>query len=130
MKGVAEELSGFVEQPVVAAPGVHTDALEARARSRDPLHGALHFKPEAKQIPMERRVLADGLVGEPVHLGEIEHAGPKPAEHRAAALRTEVERQKVLHEAGNEHMPGCGSGHPLSGVPSAFHIMEHAKPVA
>ena len=55
---------------------------------------------------MERVVLADRLVGEAVHLGEVEHAGTKPTEHRPAAFRTEVERQKLFHGRGNEHMPG------------------------
>ena len=43
---------------------------------------------------MERAVLADRLVREAAHLGQIEHAGPQAPGHRPPAFRTQIERQK------------------------------------
>ena len=57
---------------------------------------------------MQRLVFADGLVGEAINLGQVEDAGAQPPEHRPAALSTEVEGEKLIHQDGARAYDGTG----------------------
>ena len=98
---VAEQLAALAEQAVVAAPGVDADAVETADVALEALERALHVDPEPEDVPVERAVLADRLVREAAHLGEVEHAGAQAPGHRPPAFRTQIERQKVsIHREG------------------------------
>ncbi len=91
--GVLQEDALLADERVVAAPGVDADAVDGRAGGA--LHPLLELEPDPQHIPVERSVLPDGLVDEPVDLADVEHAGAEPAEHGTAALGSEIERQKM-----------------------------------
>ena len=90
---VLQEDALLADERVVAAPGVDADAVDGRAGGA--LHPLLELEPDAEDIPVERSVLPDRLVDEPVHLADVEHARAEPAEHGTAALGSEIERQKM-----------------------------------
>ena len=90
---VFEQVAGFAEQGVVAAPGVETDA--GQADIGDELEALPHFVPEPEDVPLERAVVADRLVGEPADVLEQEDAVVDPAEDGAAAFGAEVECQEA-----------------------------------
>ena len=91
--GVLQEDALLADERVVAAPGIDADAVDGRGGSA--LHPLLELEPDAQDIPVERSVLADRFVDEPVQLADVEHARAEPAEHGTAALGSEIERQKM-----------------------------------
>ena len=80
-------------QRVVDAPAVDADAVEAGAAVQ--LERAPHLLPEMQDVPLQRAVLADRLVREPVDLADAEHAAVQRAEHRPPAFGAEIEREEL-----------------------------------
>ncbi len=90
---VLEQHALLADERVVAPPGVDADAFDRRGGR--PLHPLLDLEPDPQHIPLERAVLSNGLVDEAVDLADVENARAEPPEHSAAALGSEVERQKM-----------------------------------
>ena len=92
---VPEQFAARIEQTVVAAPRVDTDAVQATRVTPEPLQRALHLEPQLEDVPVQRPMFTDRLVDEAADLREVEHAGPEAPRHCAAAFRTEIERQEL-----------------------------------
>ena len=94
--------------------------------SGDALHPLLELEPDPQHVPVERSVLADGLVDEPVDFADVEHAGAEPPEHGTAALGSEIERQKM---SACRHR-GFYAGPATSGTPSLLAAPKQHERVA
>jgi hypothetical protein len=90
---VLQEHTLLPDERVVAPPGVDADAVDRRPGGA--FHALLDLEPDAQDVPLQRSVLPDRLVDETVDLADVEDAGTQPAEHRAAALGSEIERQEL-----------------------------------
>ena len=118
---VLQEDALLADERVVAAPGVDADAVDRRGGRA--LHPLLDLEPDAQDVPVERAVLADRLVDEAVDLADVEHARAEPAEHGAAALGSEIERQKMsaCRHRGSRcgHSAGAATEYAVHGRPQS-----------
>ncbi len=88
-----EQRAAFIEQRIVDAPSVDAETIERGNRKL--AETPLHLRPQALNIPAQRRLRRKGLIGKAADLGHVENAGSKAPQHRPPALGSQIERQKV-----------------------------------
>ena len=90
---VFEKRATMIQQRVINAPRIDTDAVDRR--NRKAAESAFHLRPQALDIPAEGTVQLEGLIREAADLGHIQNAGSEPPKNRPPTLCAEIERQKV-----------------------------------
>ena len=88
-----DEIAALVEERVVAAPGIHADAVGPAVRAS--IEPGLDLAPETPDVPVQRAVLADGGVRKAAQLVERQHAGAQAAAHHATAFRSEIDGEEM-----------------------------------
>ena len=87
------------EQQVVAAPGVHGEALDASEARQGPVDAGFHVAQQGVQVPDQVAVLFGHAVGKAVDLLGFQLAVLQPAHDVPAGGGADVNGQTVLHQA-------------------------------
>ena len=95
--GIAQELVGGIEQPVVEPPGIDAEGRQGIARlMRGHADGVFDLVQQTQDVPVDAVADARGNVRKAMHFANFERAVAQRAEHGPSAGGAEIDRE-VTH---------------------------------
>jgi hypothetical protein len=93
MPRIFEQRAVAVEQPEIHAPGIHADAVQLVAFRRGESQAFADFVKKPQRVPVETRRQAHRRIRKTVNFAELEPVLREPADHRTAALCSQIQSQ-------------------------------------